>query len=618
MEGGAARPRAVPKKAVGRRDQIRASDPHSSTSEDVEDLDVSLEAAQSLAVARSSSLHASTYASATSVSTSDRQQAAASGVPGSASVWVKTFGCSHNVSDGEYMAGLLDAAGYAVSHSDSCASSADVWVVNSCTVKDPSQGSFETLVQRGQGQGKTVIVSGCVPQGERARGKTWESGGAMENVSVVGVQQLSRVVEVVESALRGETMRLMGRKTLPELDIPKVRRNPRVEIIPINVGCLGSCTYCKTVHARGALGSYTLDALESRLVSAVADGAVEVWLTSEDTGAYGIDLGTDIAVLLKRLVSRLPMDGSVMLRLGMTNPPYILKHLDSVAQCLRHPAVYAHLHVPVQSAADTVLERMNREYTVADFRQVADSLLSSVPGLHLATDIIAGFPGETDAEWDATVDLVDTYRFPAVHISQFYPRPGTPAASMKPRVGSKTARARTRQMAHLFESYVQDALIPLVGTVQRCLVTDRASDGVKLVAHTKTYVQVLLTPRDEDHERRLMGASVMVYIARSAGKWSVLGEVLDGIEAEEAAAKWEQDHAPSAEDVATWAEWRQDANRADGEAIAAAKEERGESKPTFSTPQFCKMDRYFDGWDALAVAVVVVAASTLIALRWRL
>jgi len=173
-------------------------------------------------------------------------------------------------------------------------------------------------------------------------------------------------------------------------------------------------------------------------------------------------------------------------------------------------------------------------------------------------------------------------------------------------------------MAHLFESYVEDALVPLVGTVQRCLVTDRASDGIKLVAHTKTYVQVLLTPRDEDHERLLMGASVMVYITRSAGKWSVLGEVLEGSEAQEAAEKWELEHAPSAEDVAAWAEWRREASQADSEAVAEAKKARDDLAPSASALQFPTLPRYFDRWDALAFGVVVVAAGTLLALKWRL
>lgn len=112
-------------------------------------------------------------------------------------------------------------------------------------------------------------------------------------MSVVGVTQIDRIVEVVEETLRGNTVALLAKKALPSLDLPKVRRNRHVEILPLSTGCLGACTYCKTKHARGALGSYALDALVRRFRDSVADRAVrEVWLSSEDTGAYGLDIGT--------------------------------------------------------------------------------------------------------------------------------------------------------------------------------------------------------------------------------------------------------------------------------------------------------------------------------------
>ena len=117
----------------------------------------------------------------------------------------------------------------------------------------------------------------------------------------------------------------------------------------------------------------------------------------------------------------------------MTNPPYMLEHLDAIAALLRHPRCYAFLHVPVQSGSDRVLTAMRREYTCADFCRVADGLLAAVPGLTLATDIICGFPGETESDHAATLRLVERYRFPILNISQFYPRQGTPAARL-PRV----------------------------------------------------------------------------------------------------------------------------------------------------------------------------------------
>ena len=145
---------------------------------------------------------------------------------------------------------------------------------------------------------------------------------------------------------------------------------------------------------------------------------------------------TDLPALLNALIAELPADGTVRLRVGMANPPFILEHLDRIAAALRHPHVFSYLHIPVQSGSNAVLRKMNREYTVEEFARCADTLAAAVPCLQLATDIICGFPGETEDDFAATLALVARYRFAHTHISQFYPRPGTPAARM-PKVPSQ-------------------------------------------------------------------------------------------------------------------------------------------------------------------------------------
>lgn len=213
------------------------------------------------------------------------------------------------------------------------------------------------------------------------------------------------------------------------LDLPKIRKNPLVEIIPLSTGCLGSCTYCKTRHARGKLGSYDPNAIVERAQQAIGEGVMEIWLTSEDTGAYGRDIDTDLPTLLKSIIKIMP--NNIMLRLGMTNPPFILEHLQAMADILNHPRVYQFLHVPVQCGSNPVLDKMNREYTVEEFSEVADFLIENVPNMIVATDIICGFPTEDEKHHQESCDLVRKYQFPVLNISQFYPRPGTVAAKWK-------------------------------------------------------------------------------------------------------------------------------------------------------------------------------------------
>ena len=344
-------------------------------------------------------------------------------VPGTQTVHVKTWGCSHNNSDGEYMAGMLQSYGYKVTEK---MEDAELWVLNSCTVKNPSESHFVTTIRNAQAAGKRVVVAGCVPQGDR-------KNRDLEGLSVVGVQQIDRVVEVVEETLKGNTVQLFGHTRTEagkkaggaRLSLPKIRKNRLVEIIPINTGCLNQCTYCKTVHARGSLGSYPAQEIVDRVRSVVAEGIREIWITSEDLGTYGRDIGTSLPELLWQLVGLLP-EGTMM-RLGMTNPPYILEHRVEIAKILKHPRVYEFLHIPVQSGSDQVLSDMRRQYNVADFSVLVDHLREHVPGMTIATDVICGFPTESKDDFAGTVALCERYHFPVLYISQFYPRPGTPA-----------------------------------------------------------------------------------------------------------------------------------------------------------------------------------------------
>uniref|UniRef100_T1DNI5 tRNA-t(6)A37 methylthiotransferase n=1 Tax=Crotalus horridus TaxID=35024 RepID=T1DNI5_CROHD len=431
-------------------------------------------------------------------------------IPGIQKIWIRTWGCSHNSSDGEYMAGQLAAYGYSITEN---AAEADLWLLNSCTVKSPAEDHFRNSIKKAQEGKKKIVLAGCVPQAQPRQ-------DYLHGLSIIGVQQIDRVVEVVEETIKGHSVRLLGQKKDngkrlggARLDLPKIRKNPLIEIISINTGCLNACTYCKTKHARGELASYSIEELVNRGKQSFQEGVCEIWLTSEDTGAYGRDIGTDLPTLLWKLVEVIP-EGA-MLRLGMTNPPYILEHLEEMAKILNHPRVYAFLHVPVQSASDSVLMDMKREYCVADFKHVVDFLKTKVPGITVATDIICGFPGETDEDFQETMKLVEEYRFPSLFINQFYPRPGTPAAKM-PQVPAQIKKQRTKELSKLFHSY--NPYDHKIGERQKVLVTEESFDSKFYVAHNKFYEQILV-PKNSD----FMGKMVEVEIFE-AGKHFMRGQ----------------------------------------------------------------------------------------------
>lgn len=434
-------------------------------------------------------------------------------IPGTQSIYVKTWGCAHNNSDSEYMAGQLAAYGYRLTDKKE---KADLWLLNSCTVKNPSEDTFRNEIEHGVSGGKHVVVAGCVPQGA-------PKSNYLKGMSIIGVQQIDRVVEVVEETLKGHSVRLLqnkkehGRRVAgAKLALPKVRKNPLIEIIPINTGCLNQCTYCKTKHARGDLASYHPSEIVDRAKQAFEEGCCEIWLTSEDTGAYGRDIGSSLPELLWKLVDVIPQNS--MMRVGMTNPPYILEHLDEMAKILQHPKVYSFLHVPVQSGSDSVLGDMKREYCRSDFERVVDTLRAKVPGVTIATDIICGFPTETEDDFEETMSLCGKYKFPSLFINQFFPRPGTPAANMT-RIPADQVKKRTKRLTELFNSYHPYA--ERVGEVYNVLVTEVSHDNLHYVGHNKYYEQVLLPMR-----KNLLGSLVRVRIT-STTKFGMIAELLD-------------------------------------------------------------------------------------------
>ncbi|XP_044750323.1 threonylcarbamoyladenosine tRNA methylthiotransferase [Coccinella septempunctata] len=439
------------------------------------------------------------------------EKAVGDNIPGTQCIYVKTWGCAHNSSDSEYMAGQLAEYGYRITTEDK--EIADLWLLNSCTVKNPAEDHFRNEINAAKKLGKHIIVSGCVPQGAP---KT----NFIQGLSIIGVQQIDRIVEAVEETLKGNTVVMLGTKKQAgkkmggaSLLLPKIRRNPLIEIIAINTGCLNECTYCKTKHARGNLGSYPPEEIVARAKQAFEEGVVEIWLTSEDTGTYGRDIGTSLPELLWKLVEVIP-DGC-RLRLGMTNPPYILEHLQEISKIMMHPKVYAFLHVPVQSGSDQVLADMKRQYCRADFEHIVNFLKQKVPGITIATDIICGFPTETEENFEETMSLCEKYKFPSLFINQFYPRPGTPAAKM-PRIPAQDVKERTKRLTNLFNSY--EPYGHNVGKIQEILVTEISHDKKHYVGHNKFYEQVLI-PLEE----RYMGKLVTVEI-KECSKFSMKAE----------------------------------------------------------------------------------------------
>lgn len=335
------------------------------------------------------------------------------------SVHVLTQGCSANQADSEQMKGLLHQAKFQVTES---LEEADVVVYNTCTVKTPSESAFFTHLEQIKQQYpyKVLVIAGCIAQADPQK---------LKKYSLVGTRQIHHIVEVVEEALHDNVVQALETGEMPPLNLPKIRKNPIVEIIPINRGCLNACTFCKTKEARGNLQSYPVSDILSVASKAAQEGVKEIWLTSQDTMCYGFDIGTNVAILLQSL---LQIPGNFKIRLGMGNPVHLKKIQEQLFPLLQNEKMFSFIHLPIQSGSNPVLQHMRRGNTVEEYFHQIDGLREMVPEITIATDIIVGYPTETEEDHWQTLELLRKVNPDIVNISKYWPRPDTPAAKLAP------------------------------------------------------------------------------------------------------------------------------------------------------------------------------------------
>lgn len=398
------------------------------------------------------------------------------------------------------MSGCLAEAGYVLV--DSLAD-ADVIIYNTCAVKGPTENRMIDLLKRVP-RGKKLIVVGCLPliNFERLQREVSFDGAA-------GPALGEKIVGVVEAVLRGEKMLALenAEKAKPSLNLPRVRVNPIVGIIPISYGCLGSCTYCCVVFARGRLRSYTVDEIINRVKSDLADGVREFWLTSQDTACYGIDIGTSLPELMEAVCK---VDGEFKVRVGMMTPNVALKILDELIEAYKNEKVFKFLHLPVQSGDNQVLVRMRRFYTVENFKHIVDAFRKTFPKITIATDVICGFPGETTEAFKKTLQLLEEVRPDIVNISKFFARPRTPAAKMNEALPFSEVKERSVTLSRLALRIALEKNMEWIGWEGEILIDERGTVLNSWVGRNFAYKPVVVRST-----ANLLGKTVQVKVLKA-------------------------------------------------------------------------------------------------------
>jgi len=352
-------------------------------------------------------------------------------------VYVESYGCSANRFDLEIMLAKLIGAGYKAIHNTELA---DIILINTCAVKKPTEDRILQRLRVLSLLNKPLIVSGCLPKIDlKAIRKSASSFSA-----ALDPHSVDRILEAVIAAQNGERNRLFfSEKPGAKLLQPKIRLNKLVEIVQISEGCAGACSFCCVRFARGRLFSYPKELIVRRINEAVLEGAREIWVTSQDSGAYGLDIGTNLVELLEDCCE---IEGDFLIRVGMMNPNHVSAISKRLARVYKESRIFKFLHLPVQSGDDEVLEWMNRSYSVKDFERIVSTFRKEMPEITLSTDIICGFPGETEAAFEKTIELVRKVKPDIVNVSRFFPRPHTPAENMK-QFSVEEVKSRSRHLS---------------------------------------------------------------------------------------------------------------------------------------------------------------------------
>lgn len=394
------------------------------------------------------------------------------------SVYVLTQGCSANQSDSEYMLGLLKEAKFIPVPT---LEDADIVIYNTCTVKTPSENAFFKHLDelKLQYPYKLLVIAGCIAQTDQNK---------LKGYPLVGTRQIHRIVEVVEEALNNNIITALETGEMPPLNLPKVRKNPLIEIIPISRGCLSACTFCKTKEARGNLESYPIEDIVLLAKKALQEGVKEFWLTSQDTLCYGFDRETDVTSLLQQLLA---LPGTFKIRLGMGNPVHLKKIKDKLFPLLAQEKMYQFFHLPLQSGSDSVLKQMRRGNTKEEWLSLVKELRQQIPTLTLATDIIVGYPTETDDDHWQTLTAIRESMPDVMHISKFWPRPGTPAAKL-PQLPSEVVAHRSKVITDLFHNISQLQNERWSGWEGQIIINEQGKEQNQWIGRTPSYKPVLV------------------------------------------------------------------------------------------------------------------------------
>ncbi len=424
---------------------------------------------------------------------------------------ITTFGCQMNKADSERMAGILEDLGFQWSED---ANEADLILYNTCTIRDNAEQKVYSYLGR-QAKRKqtqpdlTLVVAGCVAQqeGEQLLRRVPEVD------LIIGPQHANRLGDLLQQVFDGSQVVATEPIHIME-DITKPRRDSNITAwVNVIYGCNERCTYCVVPGVRGVEQSRTPAAIRAEMEQLGQQGYQEITLLGQNIDAYGRDLpgvtasGRHLHNFTDLLYYIHDVAGIERLRFATSHPRYFTERL--IKACQELPKVCEHFHIPFQSGDNDILKAMKRGYTQEKYRQIIANIRDLMPDAAISADAIVGFPGETEAQFENTLKLVDEIGFDQLNTAAYSPRPGTPAAIWDNQLSEQVKSDRLQRLNHLVATKAAERSQRYLGRIEEILVEDvNPKDASQVMGRTRGNRLTFLTGNLEELRGKLVKVKI--------------------------------------------------------------------------------------------------------------
>jgi tRNA-2-methylthio-N6-dimethylallyladenosine synthase len=397
--------------------------------------------------------------------------------------FIRTFGCQMNEHDSERLAGMLESEGYVEARSPR---EATLVLFNTCCIRENADlklygnlGHMKALKEERGGDLK-IVVAGCLAQKDK---HVIQERAPYVDV-VLGTHNLASLPRLLKDSETGPAFEILEQTEVFPSALPARRNSPWHAWVSISIGCNNSCTFCIVPAVRGKEVSRRAGEIVSEVRELVADGVVEITLLGQNVNSYGRDL--DGTPLFSRLLYALDVIEGLE-RVRFTSPHPKDFRPDTIAAMAECKSVCEHIHLPVQSGSDRVLKRMKRAYTRKRYLEKVAMVKAAIPEVAVSTDIIVGFPGETEEDFQDTLSIVEAARYDAAYMFQYSPRPMTAAAALADQLPKEIVQERFERLAALQRKISLERNQTVVGSDQEVLVEGISKkDSSKLTGRTRT------------------------------------------------------------------------------------------------------------------------------------